>query len=55
MVGRSRVRFDDMARLDLQYVRSWSLGLDIQVLMKTRLAICSVGTRFKNPFDQVSF
>jgi lipopolysaccharide/colanic/teichoic acid biosynthesis glycosyltransferase len=37
--GRSRVRFDDMVRLDLQYVRTWSLWLDLQILMRTPGAV----------------
>jgi len=39
--GRSRVRFDDMVRLDLQYVRTWSLWLDLQILMQTPRALFS--------------
>ena len=33
--GRSRVRFDDMVRLDLRYVRTCSLWLDIRILLQT--------------------
>jgi exopolysaccharide biosynthesis polyprenyl glycosylphosphotransferase len=37
--GRSRVPFDGMVRLDLQYAASWSLALDIKILLKTPWAV----------------
>ncbi len=37
--GRSRVRFDEMVRLDLRYVRTWSIWLDIQILLQTPKAV----------------
>ncbi len=39
--GRSQTSFDDMVRLDLQYVRSWSLWLDIRILLQTPAAVFS--------------
>jgi lipopolysaccharide/colanic/teichoic acid biosynthesis glycosyltransferase len=33
------VSFDEMVRLDLQYARTWSLWLDIQILLKTPKAV----------------
>lgn len=33
--GRSRTCFDDMVRLDLRYSQSWSLWLDLRILMAT--------------------
>jgi lipopolysaccharide/colanic/teichoic acid biosynthesis glycosyltransferase len=37
--GRSRVCFDDMVRLDLRYSKSWSLWLDLKILLATPLAV----------------
>jgi exopolysaccharide biosynthesis polyprenyl glycosylphosphotransferase len=37
--GRSRVPFDGMVRLDLEYAASWSLALDIKILLKTPWAV----------------
>jgi lipopolysaccharide/colanic/teichoic acid biosynthesis glycosyltransferase len=33
--GRSKLKFDEMVRLDLRYVRNWSLGLDLNILLAT--------------------
>jgi lipopolysaccharide/colanic/teichoic acid biosynthesis glycosyltransferase len=37
--GRSRVKFDEMVRLDLQYAKSWSPWKDINILMRTPRAV----------------
>ena len=39
--GRSSTTFDEMVRLDLKYVRTWSLWLDIKTLYKTFWAVIS--------------
>jgi lipopolysaccharide/colanic/teichoic acid biosynthesis glycosyltransferase len=39
--GRSRTSFDEMVRLDLEYVRSWSLWLDLKILLLTPGAVFS--------------
>jgi len=39
--GRSRVKFDEMVRLDIRYARSWSLWLDIKILFQTPRAVLS--------------
>ena len=41
VAGRSRVKFDDMVRMDLRYATSWSLWLDIKILLQTPLAVFS--------------
>ncbi|MBP1734940.1 MAG: Undecaprenyl-phosphate galactose phosphotransferase [Deltaproteobacteria bacterium] len=37
--GRSATSFDDMVRMDIRYVREWSLLLDIKILFKTPLVV----------------
>lgn len=39
VIGRSRTRFDDMVRLDLRYATSWSLWLDVKILLRTPAAV----------------
>ena len=46
VTGRSRLRFDEMVRLDLQYVRTWSLWLDLKIMFKTPIAIMRGGDAF---------
>ena len=37
--GRNRVGFDDMVRFDLRYANTWSLWLDIKILLQTPAAV----------------
>jgi lipopolysaccharide/colanic/teichoic acid biosynthesis glycosyltransferase len=37
--GRSKVKFDDMVRMDLRYATSWSIWLDLKLLLLTPLAV----------------
>jgi len=37
--GRSRVKFDDMVRMDLHYAKTWSLWLDVKILLQTPAAV----------------
>lgn len=37
--GRSSVKFDEMVRMDLRYAASWSIWLDIKILLKTPFAV----------------
>ena len=41
VAGRSRVKFDDMVRMDLRYATSRSLWLDIKILLQTPQAVFS--------------
>jgi exopolysaccharide biosynthesis polyprenyl glycosylphosphotransferase len=35
VTGRSRVSFDDMVLLDLYYIAHWSVGLDVELMVRT--------------------
>lgn len=37
--GRSDLPFEDMIRLDLQYIQNWSLALDISIILETPLLV----------------
>lgn len=39
VTGRSSTCFDDMVRLDLRYLRGWSVLLDIKILLRTPSAV----------------
>ena len=39
--GRSRTTFDEMVRLDLRYARTWSILLDLKILLQTPRAVLS--------------
>jgi lipopolysaccharide/colanic/teichoic acid biosynthesis glycosyltransferase len=41
VAGRSRTKFSDMVRLDLQYARTWSLWLDFKILLRTPRTVIS--------------
>jgi exopolysaccharide biosynthesis polyprenyl glycosylphosphotransferase len=37
--GRSTLAFDDMIRLDLEYIQNWSLFLDLNILLSTPMLV----------------
>jgi len=39
--GRSDLPFSKMVELDLEYVRNWSLAMDLEILLETPLAVLS--------------
>lgn len=39
VTGRSRVRFDEMVRMDLRYAMAWSPWLDLKILLRTPIAV----------------
>ncbi|HLJ24003.1 MAG TPA: sugar transferase [Candidatus Acidoferrales bacterium] len=41
--GRNRTRFDEMVRLDLRYCQTWSVWLDLKILLATPRAVLNGG------------
>jgi len=41
VMGRSKTTFEEMVRLDLRYVKNWSLKLDFKILLQTPKAVLS--------------
>ena len=39
VTGRSSTSFDDMVRLDLRYLKGWSIVLDLKIILRTPLAV----------------
>ena len=39
VTGRSVTTFDEMVRMDIKYIREWSLWLDIGIILKTPLVM----------------
>ena len=37
--GRSRIKFDDMVRLDLRYAKTWSPWMDLKILIRTPVVV----------------
>lgn len=37
--GRSSTSFDDMVRLDLRYLKGWSVRLDVKIMLQTPMAV----------------
>ncbi len=41
--GRNRLSFDEMVRLDIEYIEHWSLARDLQILARTPTAVLRGG------------
>lgn len=39
--GRCQLSFDEMVRLDVEYLRTWNLALDLRILLRTPRAVLS--------------
>jgi lipopolysaccharide/colanic/teichoic acid biosynthesis glycosyltransferase len=48
VTGRSKTSFDDLVRLDLAYAKTWSISLDIKILLQSHTP-CSAATALSSP------
>ncbi len=39
VLGRNELPFDEMVKLDLNYIQNWSLSLDLKLILKTITAV----------------
>ena len=40
--GRSEIKdFEEVVKLDMQYIDNWSIWLDIKILLKTVVTVCT--------------
>ncbi|MGZ5208869.1 MAG: sugar transferase, partial [Sulfuricurvum sp.] len=39
--GRNDIDYDERVQLDVWYVRNWSIGLDMEILIKTAIVVLS--------------
>jgi lipopolysaccharide/colanic/teichoic acid biosynthesis glycosyltransferase len=39
VMGRSQVSFDEMVRLDLRYAMTWTIWMDLRILLRTPMAV----------------
>ena len=45
VTSRDNPSFDEWVRLDLDYIRQWSLGLDLRILLRTPLVVLGTANR----------
>ena len=54
--GRNEIRnFDEVVRLDIEYIDQWSLWLDVKILMKTFRVLLARAGRIDHPLQEKMF
>lgn len=44
--GRNRLSFEEMVRLDISYIETWSLWLDIKIIFRTIFVLLNIGQSY---------